>query len=537
MTERWPLHTLPTISESDTFDATWTSGDLQVLKVHCREFRQYVNDYLDASAFFSTYLRKTMSYLSAQGPTAQSVSCMRRLATLGTQQIFELSTDLYDELLRRSEETVSSLPPRDDMPYRRNQARHRLASLSTSWFQDLANDIYCELLRRFPECKQEMLFWRPIPNSVPREATQDEEDFMLALYPDFGQSVPGPLSTGEGSSLDLINEMRQYYEVRIAKMQAQITDLRRNVRDFARQKDESEERVQQLEQELASRSIISSLLSDFNQLPKSEGSWKFEAREKSLKVNDTRLSQAVDAYVREDTFKPAGGDFRAAPTSDSEQARSVAPLPTPPLSSVQESNSEAEEGNPFPVSPHGVLRDVKATAFLHSMRDLLTAGMLGTRFQVLEALQMVILVVTTIKEDLNVYHEQLEGPDGWEVLIFEKRAEDAINALASVCTTQESTERLYSGSLEIAAGCVSAVVTEIKQKFGIRVATKAEQEALAKRLNFPSWLQIEDAEDISSHRSSEYSLASSRTQTTDYGHFARRMAISQETTWSLTFDD
>ena len=127
------------------------------------------------------------------------------------------------------------------MPYRRNQARHKLASLPTSWFQDLANDIYCELLRRFPECKQEMLFWRPIPNSVPREATQDEEDFVLALYPDFGQSVLDPLSTGKESSLDLVNEMRQYYEVRIAKMQAQITDLRRNVRDIARQKDESEE--------------------------------------------------------------------------------------------------------------------------------------------------------------------------------------------------------------------------------------------------------------------------------------------------------
>ncbi|EPS30374.1 hypothetical protein PDE_05325 [Penicillium oxalicum 114-2] len=84
-----------------------------------------------------------------------------KLLRLSATQFHELSTDVYDELVRRQQampppgrpartDVPSFLPPRKDFHEKRNHARQKLASLQHARFRDLATDVFCELERRFP---------------------------------------------------------------------------------------------------------------------------------------------------------------------------------------------------------------------------------------------------------------------------------------------------------------------------------------------------------------------------------------------------
>ncbi|OJJ46978.1 hypothetical protein ASPZODRAFT_65687 [Penicilliopsis zonata CBS 506.65] len=100
-----------------------------------------------------------------------------KLLRLSPTQFHELSTDVYDELLRRQQsippspgrpgpprpEVPSFLPPRKEFHEKRNQARQKLASLQHQRFRDLATDVFCELERRFPHFAARDMPRRPSP--------------------------------------------------------------------------------------------------------------------------------------------------------------------------------------------------------------------------------------------------------------------------------------------------------------------------------------------------------------------------------------
>jgi hypothetical protein len=83
-----------------------------------------------------------------------------KLLRLSSVQFYELSTDVFDELIRRqaaarAPPNAPNAPPTFLMPEKnfhpkRNQARQRLSSLGPPRFRDLAADVYHELERRFP---------------------------------------------------------------------------------------------------------------------------------------------------------------------------------------------------------------------------------------------------------------------------------------------------------------------------------------------------------------------------------------------------
>ena len=83
-----------------------------------------------------------------------------KLLRLSGIQFQELSTDVYDELLRRQSaqgqqtngpgQVPPYLLPKDNFHPKRNQARQKLATLPPPRFRDLATDVFYELERRFP---------------------------------------------------------------------------------------------------------------------------------------------------------------------------------------------------------------------------------------------------------------------------------------------------------------------------------------------------------------------------------------------------
>ncbi|KAF7439793.1 component of the polarisome [Pleurotus ostreatus] len=73
------------------------------------------------------------------------------LEKLSTQQLLELSGDVYDEVVRRKYNLVHALNLREGFHPKRNQTRQRLALLSSSKFQDLCGDVHFEISRRYPE--------------------------------------------------------------------------------------------------------------------------------------------------------------------------------------------------------------------------------------------------------------------------------------------------------------------------------------------------------------------------------------------------
>lgn len=100
--------------------------------------------------------------IAAQGQAAKTPSRARdKLLRLSPVQFQELSTDVYDELLRRQDQqraggahgwTVPNfLLPKPNYHPKRNQARQKLSSLVGQKFSELAMDVYYELERRFPK--------------------------------------------------------------------------------------------------------------------------------------------------------------------------------------------------------------------------------------------------------------------------------------------------------------------------------------------------------------------------------------------------
>jgi protein SPA2 len=119
---------------------------------------------VDDSLFcFFIYIKEAASQRAA---TAASLRTREKLTKLTEQQFYELSTDVYDETIRRKTAgahslttsshftIVPSLPPQSDFVPNRNLARQKLSTLPSTRFQDLASDVWVELVRRYPGVKE-----------------------------------------------------------------------------------------------------------------------------------------------------------------------------------------------------------------------------------------------------------------------------------------------------------------------------------------------------------------------------------------------
>jgi hypothetical protein len=124
----------------------------EALTEHYRVLKNYLAPYLQ----------------NERGNSAQN-RARDKLLRLTAIQFEELSTDVYDELLRREDERrraedrrrvgpgapPSNVPqyllPKQIFHFKRNQARQKLSTLPTDRFRQLATDVFYELERRYPK--------------------------------------------------------------------------------------------------------------------------------------------------------------------------------------------------------------------------------------------------------------------------------------------------------------------------------------------------------------------------------------------------
>ncbi|CAA7259162.1 unnamed protein product [Cyclocybe aegerita] len=114
-------------------------------------------DYRQVSKTHHEELGKYLASYLAKAPPNSRSTARSKLTRLTIQQFHELSTDVYDELVRRKneKEAIPFLPVREDFHPKRNQARQKLATLPSTRFEDLSSDVYFELARRYPEFKED----------------------------------------------------------------------------------------------------------------------------------------------------------------------------------------------------------------------------------------------------------------------------------------------------------------------------------------------------------------------------------------------
>ncbi|KAJ7232792.1 hypothetical protein B0H12DRAFT_1328021 [Mycena haematopus] len=113
-------------------------------------------DYRAVSEIHFNELDRYLQAYLAKTPANSRSTARQKLTRLTIQQFHELSTDVYDELVRRkNEKEVPFLPVREEFHPKRNQARQKLATLPISRFEDLSSDVYFELARRYPEFKED----------------------------------------------------------------------------------------------------------------------------------------------------------------------------------------------------------------------------------------------------------------------------------------------------------------------------------------------------------------------------------------------
>lgn len=113
----------------------------ELSRTHQKELLQY---HTTLKQFLS------MSVAAKTNPT-RAVKAREKLLKLSPSQFFELSTDVYDELTRRIDESTNEpdfLLPKSTFHPRRNEAREKLGSLQATRFRDLASDILYEIERR-----------------------------------------------------------------------------------------------------------------------------------------------------------------------------------------------------------------------------------------------------------------------------------------------------------------------------------------------------------------------------------------------------
>ena len=572
------------------------------------------------------------SHLAKVEQTAPRSNAREKLTRLSKQQFTELSTDVYDELMRRQNNakngnTQPFLAVRDEFHPKRNQARQKLATLPKNRFKDLASDVFFELERRFPELKQEFRpeaitrekereqqmrqeaeallqrkdsLGQPQPSTsdriVPAKSTLVEEDIAVPYSANaskagnrsndndaFSERVSSPLRDSTGSngvngipdnrstmysqassigtgffngytgsiaspnlgrasafessevSSGAMEKMRADYELRIAKLQQQVSSLEAQMAEAgprARKADELAGRNEELDRQLTQ------LRKDLD-----EAKQKHEADRELHRSAITKHESELDAVKRELVEKTEMGgqaDFEALQKEHGQQTEVVNELKQEVSNLLEElrelsarnDEMQADRDNDvvvikdlnaqmanykrlyeaaktelrnlkatsqlyvqppkaddfLPASDKGAIADVNLTAFQSSIDELLAAARSKTPGNVLLSMKTVVLSTTLVTDDVAKYEQvpanivELSHEEQEQLMALKSKCSATLNNLMTACRNHASSHGLSPVSLlDAAASHVSATIVDLVKLLKVRKASKVETDEFQAR--------------------------------------------------------
>jgi len=178
-------------------------------------------------AIIKTHYLAFKEFLESQDNDAKRPrGAKEKLIKLTNQQFQELSTDVYDELIRRtynSRET-ECLQSQSEFQPKRNEARAKLAALSPTRYRDLSQDIYNEIQRRFPNIVAEVenSMGNPIENSYNMQQNHPmSPNGRIMGSTDSPKSIQSPYSIAQNS----MEQQTPSQKINIAPLDAAMANL------------------------------------------------------------------------------------------------------------------------------------------------------------------------------------------------------------------------------------------------------------------------------------------------------------------------
>ncbi|KAJ1025228.1 hypothetical protein NDA16_002732 [Ustilago loliicola] len=563
------------------------------------------------------------SHLAKVEQTAPRSNAREKLTRLSKQQFTELSTDVYDELMRRQNNAKNGnsqpfLAVRDEFHPKRNQARQKLATLPKNRFKDLASDVFFELERRFPELKEEFRpeaiarekareqqmrdeaeaalqrkdsMGQPQPSTsdriVPAKSTLVEEDIAVPYSgsgskagdrsnDNISERVSSPLRDSMGSngvngiadnrstmysqassvgtgffngytagsiaspslgrssafetdaSSAMMEKMRSDYELRIAKLQQQVSSLESQIAEAgprARKADELAGRNEELDKQLAQlrkeleeakqkheddrerhraltrekESEIESVRRELQEKAEIGGQADFEAlqrdhsqqaevvgelkqevsnlleelRELSARNDEMQADRDNDVIVIKDLNAQMANYKRLYETAKTELRN---------LKATSQLYVQPPKADDFlPASDKGAIADVNLTAFQSSIDELLAAARSKTPGNVLLSMKTVVLATTLVTDDVSKYEQipanlaELSHEEQEQLMALKSKCSATLNNLMTACRNHASSHGLSPVSLlDAAASHVSATIVDLVKLLKVRKASKVE---------------------------------------------------------------
>ena len=195
-------------------------------------------------------LKRWLAQEGALNSGSTRTNAREKLTRLTRQQFQELSTDVYDELVRRLQDSAEGqqgqrafpffdaralfrsaarqadsrcdlartdgfLAVRPDFHPKRNQARQKLATLPLTRFRDLGSDVYFELDRRYPEFNEEGETVEPLRSPATSQGFQQQQQYRAeqAARGSPQLSRDGSLASSHSHSLSGAGQ-QQYHAMR-----------------------------------------------------------------------------------------------------------------------------------------------------------------------------------------------------------------------------------------------------------------------------------------------------------------------------------
>ncbi|CDS01570.1 hypothetical protein [Sporisorium scitamineum] len=559
------------------------------------------------------------SHLAKVEQTAPRSNAREKLTRLSKQQFTELSTDVYDELMRRQNNAKNGssqpfLAVRDEFHPKRNQARQKLATLPKNRFKDLASDVFFELERRFPELKQEFRpeaiarekereeqvrreaeaalqrkdsMGQPQPSTsdriVPAKSTLVEEDIAVPYSANgsklggnrsndndgFSERVSSPMrdsigsnglngisdnrstmysqassigtgffngysgsiaspNLGRGSAFEpsdasstAMEKMRSDYELRIAKLQQQVSSLESQIADAgprARRADELSGRNEELDRQLTQlrteleetkqkhqddrelhRTELDSVKRELLEKEQVGGHADFEALQKEHAQQAevvSELKQEVSNLLEELRELSARNDEMQADRDNDivvikdlnaqmanyKRLYETAKTELRNLKATSQLYVQPPKADDFlPASDKGAIADVNLTAFQSSIDELLAAARSKTPGNVLLSMKTVVLSTTLVTDDVAKYEQipanlaELSQEDQEQLMALKSKCSATLNNLMTACRNHASSHGLSPVSLlDAAASHVSATIVDLVKLLKVRKASKTE---------------------------------------------------------------